>query len=99
MERSALPAATVPASILPLSVKSKTAALMLGIGTTKLEELITSGQIEAKRSGKNRLVLVASMQAYLASLPDARDVPAEPPYRQCRQPTTGEKPSADIHGK
>jgi hypothetical protein len=55
---------------------------MLGVGTTKLDELIASGQIIAKRAGKNRLVMVSSMHTYLDSLPDARSVPAEPAYRR-----------------
>ena len=56
----------------PLAVKRRAAAAMLGIGTTKLDELIARGEIAAKKSGKNLLVLTDSLQAYLTSLPTAQ---------------------------
>jgi hypothetical protein len=56
----------------PLAMKRRAAARMLAIGTTKLDGLIASGQIQAVKSGKNLLVLVASIEQYLASLPPAK---------------------------
>ena len=53
----------------PLTLPPKKAAAYIGIGRTKLLELITAGRIEAcKLDGRIR-VLVASLDAFLASLP------------------------------
>lgn len=57
---------------LPLSMKIPDAVEFLGIGRTKLYELISAGEIEAKKSGKNLLVLTASMLRYLENLPGAK---------------------------
>jgi excisionase family DNA binding protein len=62
-------------SVEPLSVRRKTAASMLGIGTTKLDELIGAGQIAAVKSGKVLLIPVAGLKQYLASLPAAKLAP------------------------
>jgi hypothetical protein len=55
----------------PIAVRRRVAAEMIGEGTTKLDELIATGQIEARKSGKNLLILVASLEAYVAGLPVA----------------------------
>jgi excisionase family DNA binding protein len=47
------------------------AAELLGIGASKLDELIAAGHVRAKKSGKVLLVLVASLEQYAESLPDA----------------------------
>ena len=83
MERPSAPV-TAPA-ISPLAVKSKVAAAMLGVGTSTLDKLIASGRIDARRCGRSRLILVDSIRQYLNSLPDARDIVAEPPYRTQRR--------------
>jgi hypothetical protein len=55
----------------PLAVRRPVAAGMIGQGTSKLDELIATGQIEAVKSGKNLLVIVASLERYIAGLPPA----------------------------
>jgi hypothetical protein len=53
----------------PLVVRRRVAASMIGGGTTKLHELIASGEIEARKSGRSLLISVASLEAYIAGLP------------------------------
>jgi hypothetical protein len=55
----------------PIVVRRQVAASMLGIGTTKLDELVASRQVEARKSGRSLLILVASLEAYVAGLPVA----------------------------
>jgi len=42
-----------------------------GLGRTMLYELIGAGKIEARKAGNRTLILVASLRAYIASLPMA----------------------------
>jgi hypothetical protein len=56
----------------PIAVRRRVAANMIGEGTTKLDELIASGQVEARKSGRNLLIVVASLEAYVAGLPVAK---------------------------
>jgi hypothetical protein len=65
----------VVSEIKPLVVNRRVAAGVIGSGTTKLDELIATGKIEARKSGKNLLVVVASLEAYVASLPKAKLAP------------------------
>jgi hypothetical protein len=58
-------------SLKPLAVRRRVAADMLGEGVTKIDELVATGQIDARKSGKNLLILYASLEAYLAGLPVA----------------------------
>jgi hypothetical protein len=53
----------------PLAVRRPVAASLIGEGITKIDELIATGQIEAKKSGKNLLITVASLERYIANLP------------------------------
>jgi hypothetical protein len=55
----------------PIAVRRRVAAAMIGEGTTKIDELIATRQIEARKSGRNLLILVASLEAYVAGLPVA----------------------------
>jgi hypothetical protein len=55
----------------PIAVRRRVAASMIGEGTTKIDELIATRQIEARKSGRNLLILVASLEAYVAGLPVA----------------------------
>jgi excisionase family DNA binding protein len=61
-----------PATLRPITVRRPEAASMLGIGTSLLDELIASGQIDAKKSGKNLLIVVASLEEYVSKLPPAK---------------------------
>jgi excisionase family DNA binding protein len=47
------------------AVPAKKAAPSIGIGMTRLYELIKSGEIESYRDGKARKIVVASLKAYV----------------------------------
>jgi hypothetical protein len=55
----------------PIAVRRRVACAMIGEGTSKLDELISTGKIEARKSGRNLLIIVASLEAYVAGLPVA----------------------------
>ena len=48
-----------------LSVRIPTAAKMLGIGRTKLYELITQGEVDVVKIGKATLITVRSLEALI----------------------------------
>jgi hypothetical protein len=62
--------ANVPA-LRPIAVRRPIAAIFIGEGVSKIDELVASGQIEARKSGKNLLILVKSLERYVANLPPA----------------------------
>lgn len=49
--------------VMPFTVRVPVAARMLGIGKTKLYELIAQNEIEAIKLGSATLIVVASLQA------------------------------------
>ena len=49
----------------PLVVRFGDMCRMLGIGTTKGYELINSGEVESYLDGSARMVVVASLEAYV----------------------------------
>ena len=54
-----------PAIVEPLSLPAKEAAPYIGVGMTRLYELINFGEIESYRDGKARKIVVASLKAYV----------------------------------
>lgn len=56
----------------PIAVRRREAAAMLSIGTSLLDELIASGRIDARKVGKNLLILVSSLEEYISKLPPAK---------------------------
>lgn len=54
-----------------LAYSPQDAADALGIGKTRLYELIANGSLSAKKAGSRTLVLTSSMKAYLEGLPEA----------------------------
>jgi len=50
-----------PPPVEPICVKVNDAARMIGIGRTKLYELIASGEIEAIKLGKSTRIMTASL--------------------------------------
>jgi len=52
---------TGPSSVEPICVKVNEAAHMIGVGRTKLYELIASGEIEAIKLGKSTRITTASL--------------------------------------
>lgn len=53
--------------MLPVTLSINDAAGSLGIGRTKLYQLINAGKLEAIRIGRRTLVKTASIQALVAS--------------------------------
>lgn len=56
------------ASPLPITVRIPDAARMLGLGRSKIYELIASGDIEIVKLGRSTLVPVASLHALIERL-------------------------------
>jgi excisionase family DNA binding protein len=52
----------------PLSVDISEACRLIGLGRSKLYELLTAGEIQSVKVGKRRLVPMASLRAWLARL-------------------------------
>jgi excisionase family DNA binding protein len=52
----------------PLCVRTDRAMAMLGIGRTKLYELMATGELETISIGRRRLVLLASIDAFVERL-------------------------------
>jgi excisionase family DNA binding protein len=55
----------------PLVYRIDDARRALGLGTTKVYELIGAGVLDARKSGSRTLITGESLRAYLASLPKA----------------------------
>jgi excisionase family DNA binding protein len=56
-------------SLKPLAVRRRVAADVLGEGVSKVDELVATGKIQAVKSGRNLLIIYASLENYLANLP------------------------------
>ncbi len=54
-----------PAKMQPLTVRIADAAQMLGIGKTKIYELIAAREIEALKLGSATLIAVGSLEAFI----------------------------------
>jgi hypothetical protein len=61
---------STPAIIEPIAVGIPDALHMIGIGRTKLHELMNAGQIRAIRVAGRTLIDVASLRALVATAPD-----------------------------
>ncbi len=55
----------------PIAVRRQDAAAMIGEGVSKIDMLVATNQIEAKKSGRNLLIVVSSLERYVAGLPPA----------------------------
>ncbi len=55
----------------PLTYRIDDARRILGLGTTKLYELIGTGILDARKAGSRTLITGDSLRAYVASLPKA----------------------------
>jgi hypothetical protein len=91
----------------PITVRRAGAASMVGEGVSKIDELIATGQIEAKKSGKNLLIIVASLERYIEGLPPAelksygrykKIADAAAAAADYKKPTTPEAADADAAG-
>lgn len=54
-------------SLEPLMVSPDQAAEILGLGRTKIWEMIADGKLTSRKEGARRLVLVSSIKAYVAA--------------------------------
>lgn len=52
----------------PLMVDAPTAAKMLGVGKTKLRELVLSGAVQSVKIDRRRLFAVKELEAFVARL-------------------------------
>jgi excisionase family DNA binding protein len=59
-----------PQNSKPLAVSVKTACRLLGIGNTKMWELIRNGRVQTAPLGRKRLVIYRSLERLLAPKPD-----------------------------
>jgi hypothetical protein len=76
-------------SLRPLAVPVKTARELIGVGNTSMWALIKSGQVDVIRPGRRTLVVLASLDAFVASLTaSARQV------RQAKSENGGESYAA-----
>jgi excisionase family DNA binding protein len=55
----------------PFLVDIPDACRMIGVSRSKLYALLSSGAIPSRKAGKNRLIEVAALRAWAASLPEA----------------------------
>jgi hypothetical protein len=55
----------------PLAYRIDDACRAIGIGTTRLYELIGTGVLDARKSGSRTLITGESLRRYVASLPRA----------------------------
>lgn len=53
---------TAPPSVEPICVKVNEAARMIGVGRTKLYQLIATGDVEVVKLGKSTRITVASLR-------------------------------------
>ncbi len=56
---------TAPHQIEPICVKVNDAARMIGVGRTKLYELIAAGEVDVVKLGKSTRVTTASLRALI----------------------------------
>lgn len=52
-----------------LALSPAEAAVAIGLGRSKLYELLKTGQITAKKSGARTIITVAELQRFVAALP------------------------------
>jgi excisionase family DNA binding protein len=56
----------------PAVLNPREAAKYIGVGRTKFFELLKDGQIPMKKSGKNTLVKISDLDAWIEGLPSER---------------------------
>jgi excisionase family DNA binding protein len=76
---------TGPLSLEPLAV-SRQACVLLGIGNTRLYELIQNGELVTYHEGRSRRITMESIHARVARLAGSGAVAAPPPPRRRGRP-------------
>ena len=56
-------------AVIPISYTIRAAVIASGLSRSRIYELIAHGRIEARKEGRKTLVMAASLDAYLKSLP------------------------------
>jgi excisionase family DNA binding protein len=74
-----------PESLEPLAVSPRQACVLLGVGNTRLYELIDAGELVTYHEGRSRRITVESIRARVARLAGVSDKPP-PPRRRGRPP-------------
>jgi excisionase family DNA binding protein len=69
----------------PLVVRPAQACWLLGVGNTKLYELIAAGELESYLDGRSRRITMASIRARIARLLAADTLPRATPRRRSRK--------------
>jgi len=69
--------------VTPLAVKRSVACQLLSCGMSKLDHLVATKQLEARKCGKTLLILMSSIVKYLDGLPPAELLD---PYRHHQPP-------------
>jgi excisionase family DNA binding protein len=59
----------------PLAVSPRQACLLLGIGNTRLYQLIGNGELIAYKEGRARRITMSSIRARVARLADGSEAP------------------------
>jgi excisionase family DNA binding protein len=70
------PTVSAPADNQPLLYPVEDAAKLLSIGESLLWELVSSGEVESLKIGRNRRISLAALQAYIAKQAGGSDAPA-----------------------
>jgi hypothetical protein len=78
-----------------LAYRPKHASKIIDCGLTHLYELIADGKIEARKDGRNTLVIASSLAAYLDSLPPA-DLRTGQAELAASKEVTGELPLTNV---
>jgi excisionase family DNA binding protein len=77
-----------PTTIEPLAVSPRQACVLLGVGNTRLYQLIGSGELVSYNEGRARRVTMASIRARVARLAGSsgtHDTPQRPRRGQSRK--------------
>ena len=66
-----------PSKLRPLMVSIKEAADAIGVGRTRMYELLAAGSIPARKCGRRVLIPISELEGYVAKLPPASFRPAK----------------------
>jgi excisionase family DNA binding protein len=70
----------------PLSVSPRQACFLLGVGNTRLYQLIRGGELSTYHKGRARRITVESIRARVSRLAGGKDNTANPPPRRPGRP-------------
>ena len=82
-------------AVRPLTVSIKSAAAAIGVGRTRMYELLANGSISAVKCGRRVLIPISQLEGFVAALPPASFRPAEVASKQTRTPARTDHVSSD----